>query len=102
MTEKMGRWVRKSEERCRKCSILQGVNAEGYCERCWGERIVEFAQEEERKEAEAWALKREKERFIEETGDQQPPTLEERLTALEEDMAQLKAYLGLSRARMMR
>jgi len=81
---------------------VTGLNQEEYCKGCWGKKIVEFVEAERRKETEAWIREKEEERFVGEAEKQRPPTLEEEVAALKEEMAQLKAYLGLSRARMIR
>jgi len=80
--------------------MVKGLNREEYCEGCWGKKIVEYVEAEQRKETEALLREKEQKRLAEEAEKAQPPTLEERLTAIEKEMADLKAYLGLSRARM--
>lgn len=100
MSEKMGSWVRHTEGHCRKCSRVKGLNREEYCEGCWGKKIIECVEAERRKETEALIREKEEERLAEEAEEQGPPTLEEEVATLKKEMSELKAYLGLSRSRM--
>jgi len=92
VAEEMGDWRRHREDRCRKCSIITGVNKEGYCKKHWGEKILEHAQAEQQKETDVWLREKEKKR-IQDEPEKAPPTISEVLADHEKRLAKIERQI---------